>query len=126
MPDRRNKNGERRGNWNDNINFVSHNWTTADDENYEAWLRQEAPTVEEGLQWLLLGSYRFSGTYDDQSACPRFSATGIDPKSPHNGWCFTSWAETVEDAILVTLYKIQVLYAGIVPSGAIQRDTKRR
>lgn len=97
--------------WGD-IQFAKWSWTKENDDGYESWLREKAPDFAEAVTWLVDAEYKVSISWDTQSEAYKCSATGTGRKNPNEGICITSWAESADDAVLITIYKIDVIFEG--------------
>jgi len=100
------------GGWNSEIQFAKTEWNNTIEAQYEAWLKHDAPSLEEALKWLVEASYRVSIVADGDGGSVKCSATGYGHKHVNENICITSWGNDPEDAALITLFKIGVLYEG--------------
>jgi len=107
----RNGNGTNNG-WNSEIQFAKTEWNNQIEAQYEQWLKHDAPGIEEALKWLVEANYRTSVVADGDNGSVKCSATGYGHKHVNENICITSWGNDPEDAILITLFKIGVLYEG--------------
>lgn len=114
------------GNGYTEVSFVNYSWRQEDDANYEAWLKNDAPNLEEVLEFLLSSGYKLSLAFDFNERSYRATFICAAPKHVHNGFGFSAWADSADDAIYVAAYKILVLFADIVPDVRPPRTGGRR
>lgn len=112
-------------NWGD-LKFAKWEWNNETDEAYSAWLKNTAPDLGEGLSYLVEQGYRVTCSFDVDSNSPKVSATGIGKKHVNENICITSWGEDVEDCILITIFKIDVLFEGKTAPTRGEKRTGRR
>jgi hypothetical protein len=111
--------------WGD-LKFAQWNWNEETDHAYNEWLKSHAPDLGEALTYLVEQSYRVTISFDHDSGSPKVSATGIGKKHVNENICITSWGEDTEDCILLTIFKIDVLFEGKTAPTRGERKTGRR
>lgn len=113
------------GGWND-VQFVNVSWNQEIDRDFEAWLKGDAPTVEEALQWMAMEGYKLSIRYDLDSST--FCTTAIQSKSKHvhSGYAFTGWDDSADGSIFVAMFKLSVMFNGVSPKDAVKSASGRR
>lgn len=97
---------------NADVKFANISWTAETDKQYLQWVKDHAPSLEEGIDFLINAGYRVSITWDDNSDCPKVSVTGSETAKNNKNIVCTSWGESIEDCVLVSIFKIEVLFPG--------------
>lgn len=126
MANAKNNDSKSNGNgWGD-LKFAKWEWNNETDVLYEQWLKNTAPDLGEGLAYLVTQGYRVTCSFDNDSGSPKVSATGTGKRHVNENICITSWGDDVEDCILVTIFKIDVLFEGkTAPTRSEKRSGRR-
>lgn len=97
--------------WGDNnAKFANISWTAEMDKGYLEWVKKAAPSVDDAISIFIEAGYRVSFSYDDGSDCPKCSVTGSEDAKYNKNIVCTSWGESIEDCLLVSVYKIFTLF----------------
>lgn len=111
--------------WGD-LQFARWTWNEENDTAYEDWIKHQAPDGAEALSYLVEQGYRVTVSFDHDSNSPKVSATGLGKKHVNENICITSWGNDVEDCILLTIFKIDVLFEGrTAPTGGKATSGRR-
>ena len=97
---------------NNNLEFASFSWNKEIEADYERWIKENAPDFAEGAAYLVNAGYSIKFSPPDDNGSYKVSATGISPSNPNKDMCITSWGNDSEDALLITVYKVDVIYQG--------------
>ena len=103
----------RKNSWGEsNGEFAQVTLTNADKAKFDAWLKSDAPDELEAWKWLMDDSYRVSGKFDYNSNCYMVTLTQQDNKHRNFGVVVTSRSTDPAEAILLSLFKVEVMFAG--------------
>lgn len=122
---RKEQTGRNTSSWGD-LSFAKWAWNAENDEAYEEWVKHNAPDGTEALSYLVEQGYRVTISFDHDSGSPKVSATGMGKKHVNENICITSWGNDVEDCILLTIFKIDILFEGKTAPTSTKSNSGRR
>jgi len=95
-----------------NIEFLTLKLTSQDREKFDVWAKEGTKKTWPMLRELYEGGYKVSISPDFNNQCVIVSLTGTDNSTHNVGYCMTSRAEDVQEAILIACYKHFVMADG--------------
>lgn len=92
--------------------FAAFSWNKELEAKYEEWIKSDAPDGIEAISYLVNAGYSIKFSPADDHGSYKVSATGVTKICPNENVCITSWGNDSEDGLLITLYKIAVVFDG--------------
>lgn len=98
--------------WNNSAEFADVRIWGETKDAFSLWLSKNAPDTAEALTVLTDDSYRVSLKYDYNNTCYACSLTQQDAKHHNNNLVIISRAGTADEAVLMSVYKVMVMFPG--------------
>jgi hypothetical protein len=109
MNNQRSKSGSGYG---DNATFADVSLSQSDKDAFSKWMSDALPDIEIWLAALTDDSYRLSLKFDYHNNCYSAALTQQDNKHHNSGLVIMSRASTAVEAVLMSAYKVFVLFDG--------------
>lgn len=111
-------------NW--EVQWVNHYWSEEDDAAYMEWLKSEAGEEWEMLNTLVDTGYKISFGVDNKASfrCTITMPSGL--KHVHSGYGFSAFSTDVQDAFLIAVYKVVVIYVDGIETKSVYNGVRRR
>lgn len=94
------------------VQFCKFEMTDEIEQGFEAWLVKQAPDIAEAIDFLLNAGYKLSLKRDLEHEWYSCALTGSQDARHNAGICMMTYSDGVEDVILLTLFKAEIVYAG--------------
>lgn len=98
--------------WGQDASFADVKLNASEKDAYLAWVKKSDANSLDALERLVMDSYRVSTKYDYNNMCVVVSLTQQDNKHVNSGLVIMSRAADVDDALLLSAYKVFVLFEG--------------
>jgi len=92
------------------VDFVPMRLSLDQKAGFEAWAKDNISDLGDYLTHLVSSSYKLSLNLDPNNDCYIVAITGTDENKLNRGLCITSRSDDLLEAIMMTVYKIVVIY----------------
>jgi len=113
-----------KGGW--EVQWVNHYWSDEDDKSYLEWLKSGAGDEWEMFDHLIDTGYKISFGVDNRAAfrCTITMPSGL--KHVHSGYGFSAFSTNTQDAFLIAVYKVLVIYLAGVEEKSVYNGERKR
>jgi hypothetical protein len=94
------------------VEFINRRLTDDEAKGFADWQQKEAKSLGDEVVAFIASGHKLSVTWDDFNACFIVSATCKDEASDNLNKCLSARSDDWYEALLLVLYKSQVLFAG--------------
>lgn len=85
--------------------FVNMSLNSAQGKQFREWYAQEAAGWHDDLAGMVLSGYKVSATWNDQNQCYIATLTCNEETDPNYGYCLSSRADNVWEALAMCVFK---------------------
>lgn len=103
------------------VTFVNYSLTADEIKKAKAWITANQADVETLLDTHIKAGYKTSIRYDQENECFIFSSTGTDDTGVNNKKCISSRSDVLVEAMMLQLFKVDILFNGGEWEGANDR-----
>jgi hypothetical protein len=94
-----------------NFNLIDYRLSDAELDAFEQWIKKSPPSFAASMAEFAAMNYKVSLTYVENSESWCVSVTGRDDAKFNEGVTITTWADDVEEGILMAYYKVCVVFS---------------